>query len=173
MESNPYSTPSANLFGSSGATGSETVTPVAITHLQNTKPWVRFLAVLLFISGGLMMLSAVAMAVGGGVGALSREGTSRGPAFMVIGMAVFYGVFGLLYLYPAMKMWKYGGRIMDLMVSRSSADLEAALNEQRIVWKFWGIITLLMICAVIAFVIVAAVVGASGLPASMGGSMTR
>ena len=92
---------------------------------------------------------------------------------MVIGMAVFYGVFGLLYLYPAMKMWKYGGRIMDLMVSRSSADLEAALNEQRIVWKFWGIITLLMICAVIAFVIVAAVVGASGLPASMGGSMTR
>jgi hypothetical protein len=74
----------------------------------------------------------------------------------IIFLAVIYGVMAFVYIYPAIKLWKYANRIGSLAASRSVADLDAALNEQRGFWKFIGIMTVIMISlyfvAVIGFV---------------------
>lgn len=162
MESNPYSSPSANLFSSTGGTVAEAVSQGTINQLQGTKPWVRFMSVLFFIGGIFMMGIGLIMGVAGGVGGMSLpEGQAAAPfgAIGIVVIAGIYGLMGLLYLYPAVKMWKYGTKIGDLVNSRSVADLEAALNEQRIVWKFWGVMTIVVIGLMIVGSIVAAVVG--------------
>lgn len=167
MENNPYSAPASNLFESASATGSEGVTPTAVAHLQKTKPWVQFLAILLFIMAGLMILGGALTAVGGGIGAMATGGENAAfAAGTMVGVAIFYALLGLLYLYPAIKMWKYGNRIADLVTSRRAADLEAALNEQRVVWKFWGVITIISIIGAIGFAAVAGVAGVMSMKAA-------
>ncbi|MDZ4289170.1 MAG: DUF5362 family protein [Prosthecobacter sp.] len=162
MESNPYSSPSANLFGSTGSTLSEAVSQGTISQLQGTKPWVRFMAVLLFLGGIMMVGLGLIMGVATGMGGMAlpqgQAGNPFGGASMVV-IGVVYSLMGLLYLYPAVKLWKYGTKIGDLIKSRSVADLEAALNEQRIVWKFWGVMTIIIFVLAFAGAIVGAIVG--------------
>jgi hypothetical protein len=44
-------------------------------------------------------------------------------------------------------------------------DLESALNEQRVLWKFIGISTIIMIGLTIAFVLLGVVAGLAGATA--------
>jgi len=82
---------------------------------------------------------------------------------MMTGMAILYAVLSLLYIYPALKLWKYASHIGALLLSSSMLDLEAALSQQRSFWKFLGI----MIIALFAlyFVVVIAVVAFGGFAA--------
>jgi len=68
-------------------------------------------------------------------------------------IAVMYGVFAFLYIYPAVKLWAFANRITSLGSTRSVADLDAALTEQRRFWKFLGIMTIIMICLYFVFII--------------------
>jgi hypothetical protein len=174
MESNPYATPSANLYGTTGA-GADSVSEGTLRHLQGTKPWVQFMSVLFFILAGLMFLGGIAMGLMGGVSGMAMaEGGEPAAGIagaMGIVMAVIYCTLGLLYLFPAVKMWKYGSRIGTLAQTRSVADLEGALNEQRVVWKFWGIMTIIGIVLGMGGAIVAGVAGAMAASAAAGGGL--
>ena len=163
MESNPYASPSANLYGTTAGGGADAVSEGAIRQLQGTKPWVQFMSVLFFIGAAFMFLAGILMGVMGGIGGMAMAGGEPGAGIagaMGIVIAVFYCLFGVLYLLPAVKMWKYGSRIGTLAQTRSVADLEGALNEQRIVWKFWGILTIVGVVLVVGGSILAGVAGA-------------
>jgi len=154
MESNPYTTPSANLFGStSGTTGGE-VTETVINHLQRTKGWVKLVGVLMWILFVIVLLIAIGMiamvAMGGAMLAQADPNMQGG---VLIGMGIGYGLFSWLYLYPAKKLTSYAGSIARLMVSRSVADLEDALNQQRGFWKYVGIITVIYLCLIGLFIL--------------------
>ena len=169
MESNPYQTPSANLFGSSAATG-EAVPSEAIVQLQRTKPWLRFFGVLMWIAVAFMLFGAlamVAMSIGGA--AMATAGNSPFGAAeggIMLGVAVLYALMSFLYIYPAIKIWKAGTAIKRLSTSRQPEDLIAALDHQRAFWKFVGIMTIFMILLYIGIIVVMGVVGVAG---AMGG----
>ncbi len=153
---NPYSTPAANLYGSTTGGVSDAVSPSTIAMLAATKPWVRFMAVLMWIGVAFMLLAAVGMGAFSMLG-LAKQGQANpfGGAGL-IAMAAIYGVMAFVYIYPAIKLWKYANRIGSLGSTRSVTDLDAALNEQRGFWKFIGVMTILMISlyfvAIIGFV---------------------
>lgn len=163
MESNPYNTPSANLFGSTQGTSSEGVPQEAIVQLQRTKPWLRLIGVVMWIMVGFMLLGALGIVVAAAIGAgelmKSDMGALGGIGF--IGVAVMYGVMALIYIYPTVKLWKYGTFIGRLSTSRNPEDLIAALNQQRAFWKFAGIMLILMIVLYIVIFIGAVVFGAA------------
>lgn len=111
------------------------ITRGARRALQQTKPWVTFLAILGFISGGLGALGGsvvfvlMAMADGG-----------RGA---VIGLMAFVGpAIAILLSY---YLFSYGQRIYVFLRSDKPADLEAALAAQRSYWKLAGIVTAVML----------------------------
>ena len=60
-------------------------------------------------------------------------------------LGAVYIPFALLYVYPALKLWGYSSAIGRLLASRSSMDLEAAPSQQKSLWKFAGISTIVMI----------------------------
>lgn len=152
---NPYSSPQSNLFGGTAATSSDGVTQGVLLQLQKTKPWVRFMSVMMFIGAGLMLMVGVVMGLAGGAGLMTGQNKALG-AGVGMGIAVGYSLLAVLYIFPALKLWKYADRIRDLLNSRQIIDLEKALNEQRAFWKFVGV----MMIVIFVIYFVAAIIGA-------------
>lgn len=154
MESpaNPYSTPAANLYGASTGVSSDIVAASTIAQLTGTKPWVRFLSVIFWLLSGLVLLAAAAMAA---ISVFNPPKTSASPfggkEFMIL--AVVYVLLSFVYIFPAVKLWKYANRIGSLVATRSTTDLDSALNEQRGLWKYAGIVAIIIICCYIIFII--------------------
>ncbi len=159
MEANPYSTPTSNPYGAVSTIGEDAVSPGTIAQLAGTKPWVRFLSVLMWIGTVFMILASVGLIIAGvmGIGAGSNN---NGLAAMggFVAMGVFYGVMTLLILYPTLKMSKYATCIGRLLESRSVADLESALTEQRRFWKFYGILMVIYLCFIVVAIVASLVI---------------
>lgn len=175
---NPYSTPAASLYSSGSGGSTEAVGPGTIAALAGTKPWVRFMSVLMWLASGFFILmSCLYSVLAASSGAMFKDNPAfkgnpvfaSNPAFLMgtfISAAVYFGVFALLVIYPAMKLWKYANRIGSLTASHAVADLESALNEQRRYWKFQGIMVIIGLCfALIGFIGLMAM----GMSAAMNG----
>lgn len=152
---NPYSPPGPPQAYPAGPPGygvsapaAGGVTELAVDLLRQTRPWVMFLSILFFIGSAFMLLAGILMI---GIGAMA---SSAGPmGGMQSALGVVYLPMAGLYIYPALKMWMYGSAIGRLMQSRSTADLEGALLQQKSLWKFSGIAAIVVIVLYILFFI--------------------
>lgn len=151
---NPYSSPSAALFGGQGGTSGLEVTEAALLHLRATRPWVLFFAILSWLACGLLFVVAGAVLIGSLVGGAELAQASPGgnPAYLT-GVSVAYFLIALLYILPAVKLTGYSGAIKRVVLSRSSQDLEIAMNKQRSLWKTAGILSILGIIGYILVVV--------------------
>lgn len=144
MSIDPYSSPAIEARPPSFS-ASPAVSQGVLAQLAGTKPWVRFMSVLMFVGAGFILLVALVMLVAGGTIAANAK-TSGGalPAGMMTGIAIFYALLSVIYIYPALKLWKYASQIGALLISGSMMDLESALNHQRSFWKYVGILVIAM-----------------------------
>jgi hypothetical protein len=128
------------------------VTPLMVEHLRATKPWVRLISIIMFISVGLMFLGGLVMMLmpspmgmgGGGFGAL---------------VGIIYIIMGGLYLAPAYFLHQYASSIGDFVQNGGDSALENALGNQKSFWRFVGILTLVVI-VIYALVFLFAIFGA-------------
>jgi hypothetical protein len=138
----------------SAGTAHAGISELALDMLRQTRPWVLFLGILSFIAAGLMLLAGIFMAI---AGAVASAATSS-PMSAVVGLV--YIPLGVVYVYPGLKLVKYGGAIGRLMQTRSAADLEDALGQQKSMWKFSGIAAIVMIVLyVLIFIAMFAFIG--------------
>lgn len=149
---NPYA---SSLSDSSSDSQLQGLTPGVMQALGGTKPWVRFCSVIGFIATGMMVLGALAMLLAGG--AMFAAGGTEAPAAlgaaMPVVMCLVYLAIAALYLFPSVKLWKYGTHILKLMNSQSMNDLELALEAQRSFWKFVGIMILVVLVIYVILII--------------------
>ncbi len=143
MSIDPYLTPSAQPGRISGYQSSA-VSEAALAHLAGTKPWVRLISVVMFIGAAFILIIAIVFAVAG-TAIMANAKLGAYGAGVTAGIGIAYGIFALLYIYPALKLWKYASRIGDLLHTRDPLALEMALNEQRSFWKFVGVLVLVML----------------------------
>lgn len=162
MENNPspYAAPSSNVFAPSSAVG-ESITDGVIEQLRGTKGWVKFLGVLCFISAALILLGSIVFIGIGAMGAASMTEATGFSSGLIVGFGVLYALMSVLYIYPGIKLWKYGSGIDRLIQDRSNATLEMVLNEQRAFWKYAGVVIIISIILYIVAIVVMGVVGAS------------
>lgn len=160
MAIDPYSSPASGVQPPV-YTSNATVTQGVLQQLAGTKPWVRFLSVMMFIGAGLMLILAAVFAVMGGTIASASKNPVFGGAFGFV-FAGVYAVLGVFYIFPAIKLWKYATYIASLLISGDSVDLEKALNQQRSLWKFVGIFVLVIISLYALFFIGAIVMAFFG-----------
>jgi uncharacterized membrane protein len=133
MSDNFYQPPSAPI--SAAFAGDSGISPLAIQHLVRTQPWVRLVSIFGLIITCIVLLGLLFFPVALGFASGGRAETG----FLVTPVVVI----GFLYLFPLIKLSKYAAAIRRLRQSRSSADLEDALNQQRSFWKFVGVLTLI------------------------------
>jgi hypothetical protein len=126
------------------------------SQLQRTQPWVRFLAILGFVSAGFMILGGL---FAGAFAAMGLAGADRGANMQVVVLLFLYPLFGVLYVYPSLCLLRYADHIRRYLAAPGTQHLEAALDAQRSFWKFAGILAVLSIVASIALFVVAIVLG--------------
>jgi len=151
---NPYAA-SAPSYPTPAYQAQGLVDPLVVQALQGTKPWVRLCSVMGFISTGFILLASLAMLFGGAFMTAQKQ-TFPFAGFQFL-LGLLYAAMGVLYLFPSIKLWKYGSSIVRLMGTGSNADLVEALDQQRSFWKFVGIMILVMIALYIV-----AIIGAIG-----------
>ncbi len=127
-----------NPYASPESTGAPTpsdeamgVTPRAIEHLAGTKPWVRFLSVLGFLAGVLLLIA--------GVGFLGGTGPAEGFG---PGVAIVYAFMGFIYFVLSYFLFKYANAIGELLMTGQVEWLEDALRWQKSFWRVVGILAL-------------------------------
>ena len=131
------------------ATGATIVTPRVVELLGQTVPWVRIMAILMFIGSGLMLLAAAAMVLLG----MTVRGAGGPQAFI----GCIYIPFALLYIVPAIFLWRYAAHAKAFCITRHEQSLEEALQAQKSFWKFVAITALVVIGLYILALLVALV----------------
>lgn len=130
------------------------VTPLMIEHLRGTKPWVRFLSIMMFILSGFMILLGLVMLFAGS--ALGQR-SGVGP---IVG--IIYILMSILYIAPAFFLHQYASYIGDFMNGGGDSAMESALGSQKSFWRFLGILTIIVIAIYALIFVVAILVGMSG-----------
>ena len=135
-----------------------------LTFLDQTRPWVRFLSIMAFIGVALMALAAVAMIAIAMSGMMSRNvpGNPLGAAG-VVAAAFFYLMIACLYIAPGVFLFRYASAIARLKESYASEALEDALRNQKSLWRFVGILTVIALVIMVLVVIAAVVAGILGV----------
>jgi hypothetical protein len=129
------------------------VSEQSIEMLRQTRPWVMLMGVLCFIGSAFMLLGGLAV-----IGMAAMESVS-GKSAVPMAVGLIYIPLAGLYIYPGLKLTKYGSTIGRLLQSRAAPDLDAALEQQKSFWKFAGITTIVMIVLYIFIIIGAMAVG--------------
>ena len=131
-----------------------TVTPVMVSHLEATKPWVRLMSIVLFVSVALMVLAGLVLML---MPASTMGGVGMGPM-----LGIFYLLLGGLYIFPAYFLHQFASSIRNFLNGGGDLAMEEALGSQKSFWRFVGILTLVFIClyaVVMVFAVLAAFVG--------------
>ncbi len=148
--SNPYphTAPAAHSFD--GSAPAEQVSEATVQLLHQTRPWVLFFSVIMFLGSAFSLLNGtITLCILG-----SRGGYGVSPGLL---MVFVYVPMSVLYVYPAKKLYGYGTAIGRLTASRQVSDLEAALGEQKAYWKFLGILTIVCCVCLLGFLAVAGI----------------
>jgi hypothetical protein len=150
---NPFTPPAANIDGPIPHTGNPAldVPPAVIAILAETRPWLR-LMLGLFVTGIVLMAFAVL-----GVGALAWFGHRGRPSSTALGMLVPLLFVALIYAPPAVYLARAANGIRRLQAGGGWPALEEALRSQKCLWKYLGILVLVIIALyALAFVLVKA-----------------
>ena len=146
---------------------SASLTPLAQQYLDQTRPWVRFMSVVTFVSAGLtMVLGLVVLVFSMFSGAAAGNGEELGALGSAVGgglLALLYLVLACVYIAPGLYLARYASAITRLKSTPTAGGLEDALKHQKSFWRFVGILTVVgLVVAVImlGLAVVAGVIGA-------------
>ena len=124
------------------------------SYIYDTAGWAKFLAIAGFIVSGLMLMAA--FSVGAIMGILNA---ASGGVYGALGTGVLTFVFifyTLLILYPSVMLYLYASQAKQGVLYGDQQSLESSLNKMKSFFKFYGIVTIVMI-AMYALVFVAGI----------------
>jgi hypothetical protein len=131
------------------------VHPAIKEQLERTQPWMRFLGIMSCISLVLMALAGVLFLILGGVALAGHKSSPQGPG-VFFAMGAFYFVLSIVYIFPTILLLRAAKFIRQLTLSNSPDDAVSSLDNQRKLWKFFGI-TVIIIMVIYVLAIIAAI----------------
>lgn len=139
------------------------LTPLAQQYLDQTRPWVRFMSIVIFVMSGLMVLMGIGMLLVSMFGgfALRDTGASGVLGSAMVGglLALLYVALACLYVVPGMHLARYASAIKLLKTNCDTGLLEDALKHQKSFWRFVGILTAIGLALAVVGMILAVGVG--------------
>lgn len=127
------------------------VDETAKAYLLQTARWTKFMAIMGFVGTGLMILVAAIIAMNAqdfNRGFSSRAGTSFEANYNIgyrIGTMIGYLALILLYLYPIICLFKFSRSIKTALLNNNTQQFNAAMKHQRNMWRFMGILMIVLI----------------------------
>lgn len=131
----------------------------ARAHLLETARWTKFIAIIGFVILGLLILVGILMGLGLSVASQMYDTANLGSAFGTA-MMVMYLVLSLLYFFPILYLYKFSVLIKPAIHTGNQQQFNLALSYQKRMYKFIGIM-LLVVFGLYAVMIIAAILGAA------------
>jgi ABC-type glycerol-3-phosphate transport system permease component len=153
MNATPDPAASSDGFSAQGIP----LTSVAQQYLNQTRPWARFISIMIFIGAAFMVLAGLAMVM---AGLIARETFQSLPGGGPI-LGLFYFALAVLYIAPGVFLSRYASAIKLLKSNRSAEVLEDALKQQKSFWRYMGILTVIGLILGVLMMVFAFIVGFS------------
>jgi hypothetical protein len=121
----------------------------SLTFLESAAKWARFLAIMGFISVGLMVLGGIIAIIAGlalqsemnrGYGGYAYR---RGPDFPIWLAGFSYIIMAVIYFFPVKFLYDFAARTLQAVQSRDSIVLQSALESLKSHFKTLGIMTII------------------------------
>jgi hypothetical protein len=154
---NPYKSPETAIVPETPEGTGSALTETMLGYLKEASPWLRFIGILGFIGCGFICLVGIISAISSSV--LSSIAGEWGalPAGLI---SLFYIAGGAVYFFPAYFTYNFGTKIRDYQISGSNDDLELAFKNNKLLWKFNGILYIVCL-ALIPFLIIISIIFAA------------
>jgi len=113
-------------------------------YLKTAGKWGNFLAIMGFIGTGLMFLAGVSFTVFSPlIGSNSAIGSTLGMPFGIFG--IVYVLIAVLYFFPAYYLYNFSTKIIAALNSNSQSNLDSSIKSLGLMFKFIGIMTIILI----------------------------
>lgn len=135
----------------------------AIGYLREAAKWGKFIGIMGFVMIGLFVVFAVFMgAIFGSTSALT--GMSSGMGAMNGGLITgTYLVMALLYFFPVLYLYRFSVRTGKALRNKDSELFSDGVGQLKSMFKFMGILAIIIIGMYAIMLIFAAIAGAAGL----------
>jgi len=128
------------------------LTESMLQYLKEASPWLRFIGILGFIGSGLSVLFGIIISVFSSIVASEITGTfGNAPVWLVM---IFYIAVGAVAFFPARFTYNFGAMIKKYQFSNSDEDLETAFKNNKSLWKFNGIMAIIVLSLTPAMIII-------------------
>ncbi len=121
----------------------------SLTFLESAAKWARFLAIMGFISVGLMVLGGI-MAIISGLAMQSGSSNSygsyayrRGAESSIWLLGFSYIIMAVIYFFPVKFLYDFAARTLQAVQTRDSIVLQSALESLKTHFKTVGIMTII------------------------------
>ena len=138
MEPEPYKTIDVENVQPADVLADIILTNKGMKFLRQTRPWARFMSIIVFIGAGLMLLAGIMMflfgASGNFLGANDPALQDLPGRSFVLGWV--YLVLAVLYVAPGVFLFRYASAIKTLESACTAEALEKALKYQKSFWRY-------------------------------------
>ena len=135
------------------------VTEEMRSHFYEMAKWAKFLGIVGFIMTGLIVMSAFTM--GATLSALSDNPLTANNPLLGLGggaVTVIFILYAFLIFYPSLLLYQYSSNAKTGVLYGEQFNLTSAVGKLKSLFKFWGIVTIIII-AIYALIFMAAVIG--------------
>jgi hypothetical protein len=130
------------------------------SYIYESARWSKFLSIVGFIFTGLMVLAAFSM--NSIMTAMSQMPAYSGLAkFGSAGLTILYLMIALLYFYPSYLMYKYANSAKHAVLYGDQPSLSVAMSKMKSIFKFWGILTMILVGIYVLMLLATIMVGIS------------
>lgn len=152
MLENPYQSPEAPIIPESLQDTGVTLSTTSLQFLKEASPWLRFCGIIGYIAAVFIVFVGL-LAIAG----VSSIGGEFGDFAWLFGF--FYIPAGVLYFLPAHFTYNFGKRIRQYQLTNSNEDLEQAFKNNKLIWKFNGIMYIIALSFIPLIAIIAIIAG--------------
>lgn len=132
---------------------------MAARYFSETGRWARFLSIIGFVFIALLALGGIFGAtVLGSMGSMGMGGAFSAGAGVAMGL--MYLLIAALYLYPTIALYRFGKLIRPALNMQDQRLFNEAIRNLRNVFKFMGVLTLIVV-GLYALIFIVGILGAT------------
>jgi len=121
------------------------------SYLLEASKWGKFLAIMGYIGIGFIILVAILMTIG-----LSFAGNAMaGTGFPMGLVGILYLLLAVVYYFPVSYLYKFSKDIKIAILSNNTFSLTSGFGNLKSLFKFMGILTIVMISLYVLAIIIA------------------
>jgi|SRR5690242_3645953 len=137
-----------------------------IPYLAEAAKWAKFLSIIGFIFCALIIVIALLMGTALSAVFSQLETQSSMAGLGAIGgtvLMIYYIVIAIVYFFPCLFLFNFASKMQTAIRNNDQVYLNTSFRNIKSFFKFWGIVTIIVLCIFVIAIIFAGFIGAVGL----------